>query len=753
MFLCYRNSLLVVLLHSARILQWIRHRYIPQLDKTDLGNYSYIEQPKNVPGYGRAVPGYRHCKSVSEIDYTDVLCELYYLSEVYWSGSGQFNLDEAMNAFWEYLLIQHHRHKSDKRYPAWEFTGQQDAAALLRWMFQMARVQRLSLIEGREMPNLPPEEREKLEPLRNLDIENIVGFKMTRRMNCVYCNRTSHTKRRISKLEEDIIWSFPVLILVEGKNKHKTNVNLYDCMRRNLKSELDDAACEACREKSRTIEEEFKADMDKIKKTVSQRGQASALDKARARRDKKLYSMTNYEGHIWNKIAKLPEVLFLSLTRLLPGDDTKQPVTVQIPQELDLRAMVEHRIPLPEETKYRIVGIVNHCGVMNGGHYIAHTFMGGKWTEFNDHRVSPTEMRDIIESQGQKVNKAFTPYLIMYEKIPLFETEQEGGEDEDAMKKSLENGGSGNGNGADGADGRGDGSPTISSNAPVCIQPGSISALQVAKAIEPGFNQGHVAVKVKINSTIITFPTYLIENHSNFNVNLGEIELTLTDSSLHSILLSAKQSNQLASVESRKRSSEEVESDGDDIDNSSSGSKRQKSNSLASDLLRVNSSPRSNRQQSNSPVSNPRRTSPNVNRSTPSHQPSNQQADGVAVRRSRSKSAQSPAKDQSPKPKVNPSGYSQTDTIIPGLGNEGTDAGQNASNNNDDDEDEDSLFNGSPTAPNPEENEQDQGGEKEDEDWELVPKSPPIKLRSSPRNRGEASVADSRRTKSLTPKG
>ena len=106
---CYRNSAIVALLHSNRFISWIKHRHVANLKAAGL---------RITSDTGRAVDALlgpetegsededgtdRHSRSA----YTDVWCEIYHLSRLYWHEAEGVpepaQLKLAMERFWKYL--------------------------------------------------------------------------------------------------------------------------------------------------------------------------------------------------------------------------------------------------------------------------------------------------------------------------------------------------------------------------------------------------------------------------------------------------------------------------------------------------------------------------------------------------------------------------------------------------------------------------------------------------------------------------
>lgn len=575
-FRCYANSVVVVLLHSDRIMQWIRNRYIRALDEAGVARRIFDKWRRH-PKTSERMDINPVAKLLKELRYTDVLCELSHLSHEFSFPKSQNDLDVSMQNFWDYLQNEHRRYKVNG--PVWEFNGQQDAAGLLRWLVEMARLQRQTLVDGGLAPMLPSAEMIKLEPLRDLDIDNIIGFQKTSRVNCAYCNRAGQTKKRRAAVENDNIFSFSVVKSVVGgkKNKYEAEVDMYECLRQSLKSDSD-VTCAACEVKLKPIHDAFTLEKAKINGDAryNDRQKELALQGARDHRDQMLEYAKSYNGYCWQKIGRLPEVLFLSLTRVVSYEEqTKQRVIVHIPPTLDFRDVVEHRVPLPKETKYRIVGIVNHVGKMDSGHYVAQTFTEEKgWTEYNDDNVNPTNLKAIIDHQRKGPVRGFTPYVLMYEKIPYYDC---GGL---AAAPALQNH---NPSGDDGEEGRNNdvdvGAPTLYRR-PTLVGPGNPGVrLEVATSHIPEPDRGYLTVTAEINDHIIAFPSYVINDHSNTDVRFSKLKMYLRDTQ-NTLRLEARQGCLLPGVSegSSKRSSRELERSGSEHDDSASASKRRKTN-------------------------------------------------------------------------------------------------------------------------------------------------------------------------------
>ena len=121
------------------------------------------------------------------------------------------------------------------------------------------------------------------------------------------------------------------------------------------------------------------------------------------------------------ELFKLPEILILHLKRFktsrigsigslyFPAGSTKINSFVEFPiEELDMKLFSKKN---NEKSKYELIGVSNHFGEMNGGHYTAfckNHFMDS-WLEFDDTRVSRIKNpKEIITESA---------YMLFYKKI------------------------------------------------------------------------------------------------------------------------------------------------------------------------------------------------------------------------------------------------------------------------------------------------------------------------------------------------
>lgn len=73
--------------------------------------------------------------------------------------------------------------------------------------------------------------------------------------------------------------------------------------------------------------------------------------------------------------------------------------------------MTTSQHPSVKNPVYELVGVVNHSGEINFGHYTADCKnpINGKWYHFNDSSVSEISMGEQVDSSS--------PYLLFYSKV------------------------------------------------------------------------------------------------------------------------------------------------------------------------------------------------------------------------------------------------------------------------------------------------------------------------------------------------
>ncbi len=108
------------------------------------------------------------------------------------------------------------------------------------------------------------------------------------------------------------------------------------------------------------------------------------------------------------RIAYLPEILILSLQRYDYRKDVKNNSKIKFKDTIDLEDFIDKDCCGNYSTKYNLIGIVNHTGNINFGHYYSFINIENEWFEFNDSSCF---------SFSKLNNSSETDYILIYERI------------------------------------------------------------------------------------------------------------------------------------------------------------------------------------------------------------------------------------------------------------------------------------------------------------------------------------------------
>lgn len=103
---------------------------------------------------------------------------------------------------------------------------------------------------------------------------------------------------------------------------------------------------------------------------------------------------------------RMPNYLMIVLKRFT-NNGNKIMTKVEYPMELD---MSKYCVLKEERTNYRLYGVINHFGGVNGGHYTAYCRNGEQWREFDD-----LDVKDITEETA--LNNKVVAYVLFYELV------------------------------------------------------------------------------------------------------------------------------------------------------------------------------------------------------------------------------------------------------------------------------------------------------------------------------------------------
>ena len=105
------------------------------------------------------------------------------------------------------------------------------------------------------------------------------------------------------------------------------------------------------------------------------------------------------------KIAKLPNILIISLQRINPKTGMKNNASVKFYEGLDLKEIIDPETQRADYTKYDLFAISNHIGSINTGHYYSNIKIGQNWYCFEDSKVY--KIGPQIEMNTQEVYTLF----------------------------------------------------------------------------------------------------------------------------------------------------------------------------------------------------------------------------------------------------------------------------------------------------------------------------------------------------------
>ena len=368
---CYRNALLTVLLCSDRLMSYIQHHHLPRIQE-----YQYGDMPED--------------KSFLPMDYQDIFTMIHRLFQSYWSSSrDQNSVDAAMRQFWKY--IDSPACQLDGTSP-WPMGSQEDPSELLNFLMLALHLQLGERGADTSAVQFP-------------EVQNVqhVMYSATQVLKrCSGC-RLSENVKHAMRNDDSLCWQVPVLatgmlgledlvFLDYDKGVSKSPWYCSDCYT--------------------SWEENEKPNY--IPGTP-------AWKEMIARRSAK--SKSDYEWHI---IGRLPEVLLMQL-KIFNSNlrSNKLKAQIRLLQELDMAAFVNRDV-YKGSTRFQLKGVVRHIGTdMQFGHYVNEVMVADEWYHINDRRVRKTNWLDINDLRRQKGRSPETPYMLLWEKVPDFEAEEE----------------------------------------------------------------------------------------------------------------------------------------------------------------------------------------------------------------------------------------------------------------------------------------------------------------------------------------
>ncbi|KIX03458.1 uncharacterized protein Z518_07010 [Rhinocladiella mackenziei CBS 650.93] len=488
---CYRNAVLLMLFHSNRLMSWIQHRHIPNIEAAGLMVNTRRSRAHSEDGPEPA--------SVA-IPYTDVWCELYEVYKIYSTKRDRSLLEEYMRIFWQYLVDEPLFVSSG--YEPWDFKIQQDAPEFLDRLINLSIDQVQSFLKDAQEMHPRDPRLEGVASLQETSIHEMILISQTKRRRCFRCRSARNVKIRMEDL--DYLTIYPIPLANAGRAKAFENdqakvVTLEECLLMDSKGELQGWHCDKC-------SLEWKKNKDE---QVQQTRLMEDEEKARELENQLDEEKSNLSTDLWRRWCRLPEVLFLSLNWVADAHgSSKLDIKVNIPETLDLEFLLEKRIPGRQSTQYQLVSIVSHHGDPDSGHYIANLFYDKTrtWYEVDDDRVEEEDFEDILKQQDD-----WTPYLLMYEKIVDNENEFSKDKEDEDVKNNNDN--------DDKVVCQSCGCkcqrrplPPSLTVLPTCRLHGQETELQLATTDMPQHKELFIEVVAKIDAYEIKFPKYGLDN-------------------------------------------------------------------------------------------------------------------------------------------------------------------------------------------------------------------------------------------------
>jgi ubiquitin C-terminal hydrolase len=104
------------------------------------------------------------------------------------------------------------------------------------------------------------------------------------------------------------------------------------------------------------------------------------------------FCKTNNKSLKRSSLFNIPKYLILSLKRFDHLTNTKKSHFIEFPEDLDIARYIDSELPshLDTNTKYTLISVINHVGILGGGHYYCYSrnILDGQWYNYNDEQVS-----------------------------------------------------------------------------------------------------------------------------------------------------------------------------------------------------------------------------------------------------------------------------------------------------------------------------------------------------------------------------
>jgi hypothetical protein len=282
-----------------------------------------------------------------------------------------------------------------------------------------------------------------------VDIHEIVAASFTTRIGCSGPCGKRNIPNRLETLDQTMVWSSAINDPSAGEGELEDKMlPLEEILEADQNAPHLGYLCEECQKekekrKARILEEA--GDDQEHRKMVEEQWNIANIISGES------------PTSSLKRLCSLPEVLFISFKRFGHSqqtsgsgkkDNQKISTKVDLPSVIDVTPFLEkeERVPVrstTDSTKYRLVAIASHRGTdRDSGHYVAEVKRrddsqegeaADLWCTVNDKRVSKTNLGKILKKQDE-----FTPYLLMFEKIPGDDSSEDGnGNNEEANSEKA----------------------------------------------------------------------------------------------------------------------------------------------------------------------------------------------------------------------------------------------------------------------------------------------------------------------------
>jgi hypothetical protein len=389
--LCYRNSVLNMLLASDRFIATLANRY-------RVRHALAVEQQSD------------SIKAETRNPLTSPFSGLLELSRIYW-GTEAYSKDitEGVNTFWEYMRRIGRPKSWEKEHGHQEKNPQCDAWQFLLWLLNAEEPSIFKRLQG-------PDGNKTV--LYNPAWDEWANLSTMMTNESRVCRTCQKRFPRAKKGQRDEHRPGPMIPL--PNSDPGVPIGLAVLLQDFFKAKVQNTwRCNRCQEEYETWKE--------CGSPIFKRSRKSPGDAPTT-------------GNSWKAIAHLPELLFMCLKRwdVFDPSDTSSAfihdAKILLPREIDFAPWMDKNLVAisgePLHTRYQLQSVVSHSGDEDGGHYINFSCVDGQWYEIDGRAVQPVDFDDVQDGQG------FLSYMLLWERIISDDTERSDGENEEVREDS-----------------------------------------------------------------------------------------------------------------------------------------------------------------------------------------------------------------------------------------------------------------------------------------------------------------------------